>query len=106
MLSEFKKHGSKVMFPPINSNLQSEMSNLIKDKRGYVHAQMLYPNLSPSNKGVHSMKRNFPSTTKNRKTSVDLTNNNRNYETNTVDGKKIEYFIHFSAEAIEKKRLQ
>ena len=50
MLSDFRRNGSKVMFPPINSNLQSELSALIRDKRGYVHAKMLYPKFSPKNK--------------------------------------------------------
>ena len=50
MLSDFKRHGSKVMFPPINSNLQTELSSLVELKRGALHAQMLYPGLSPNQK--------------------------------------------------------
>jgi hypothetical protein len=31
---------------------------------------------------------------------------NKQVETKTVDGKNIEFFVHISAEALEKKRLK
>lgn len=46
MLSNFRK---AKLFPPINSNVNNQIQSMIKDKRGYMQAQMLYPNLSPKN---------------------------------------------------------
>jgi len=106
MLSDFKRHGSKVMFPPINSNLQTELSSLVELKRGALHAQMLYPGLSPTQKpslmspiGISSIKDGgFPSTTRNSviKHFDAEGGENRYVEAPTNNGKSIGYFIHMN----------
>lgn len=45
LLSDFRRNGSRVMFPPINSNVKAELQALIKDRRGYLQTHMLYPQL-------------------------------------------------------------